>query len=210
MRLQLQDDVIAAEAAVDSVEAYLEKYPAAAERVGRRGGHATLMPNLPLSRDEVGQLIAFLKYTSAMNTEGWPPTPRVDGLGFPQATPMPAPVEQAALRPAEGAGTPGLLPVSPVAHGAELADENGCTACHAEGRESLVGPGWGGLYGSEVTLADGSSVIADDAFLTEKILNPEAKVVAGFEPGVMPSFAEMLDAGQVAAIVAYIRSLGED
>jgi hypothetical protein len=36
-----------------SIDAYLAKYPAAAERIARRGAHATLMPNLPLSRDEI-------------------------------------------------------------------------------------------------------------------------------------------------------------
>jgi mono/diheme cytochrome c family protein len=61
-----------------------------------------------------------------------------------------------------------------------------------------------------VTLADGSSVVADDAYLTEKILKPDAQVVEGYEAGVMPSFAELLDAEQIADVVAYIRSLGEN
>ena len=98
--------------------------------------------------------------------------------------------------------------MSAAAHGAELAEENGCTACHAPTREKLVGPGWGGLYGSTVQLADGSTVVADDAYLTEKILHPDARVVAGYEAGVMPSFAEILDEDQIKDVVAYIRSLG--
>lgn len=206
VKLQLQDKAVTAEAGAETIEAYLEKYPAAAERIARRGGQASHMPNLPISRQKVQQLIAFLKYTSAMNTEGWPPVPKVDGLTFPAATPMPAGVQQVAIPPAEEAGA--AAPASAAAHGAELAEENGCTACHAPTREKLVGPGWGGLYGSTVTLADGSTVVADDAYLTEKILQPDAKLVAGYEVGIMPSFAEMLDADQVAAIVAYIRSLG--
>lgn len=205
MKLQLQDQAVAADAGADTIEAYLEKYPAAAERIERRGGQVTHMPNLPISRQEVHELIAFLKYTSAMNTEGWPPVPKVDGLTFAVATPMPAAVQKAALAPAE---TTTVAPVSATAHGAELAEENGCTACHAPTKEKLVGPGWGGLYGSTVTLADGSTVVADDAYLTEKILQPDAKLVAGYEAGVMPSFAEMLDADQIADVVAYIRSLG--
>ena len=205
VKLQLQDQAVAVEAGTDTIEAYLEKYPAAAERIARRGGQASHMPNLPLSRQEVQQLIAFLKYTSAMNTEGWPPVPKVDGLTFAVATPMPATVQKAALAPAE---TTIVAPVSATAHGAELAEENGCTACHAPTKEKLVGPGWGGLYGSTVKLADGSTVVADDAYLTEKILQPDAKVVEGYEAGVMPSFAEILDADQVADVVAYIRSLG--
>ncbi|MCO5089787.1 c-type cytochrome [Bosea sp. (in: a-proteobacteria)] len=207
VKLQLQNKAVAGEAGVETIEAYLEKYPAAAERIDRRGGKVTQMPNLPFGRDEARKLVAFLKYTSAMNTEGWPPVPKVDGLTFPAATPMPAAARQAALVPAEGTGRAAAAPLSAAAHGAALAEENGCTACHAKDRERLVGPGWGGLYGSTVKLADGSSVVADDAYLTEKILTPDARVVAGYEAGVMPSFAEILDKDQIADVVAYIRSL---
>jgi mono/diheme cytochrome c family protein len=186
VKLQLQDKAIAGEAGVETIEAYLEKYPAAAERINRRGGKSTHMPNLPFSRDDVHELVAFLKYTSEMNTEGWPPVPKVDGLAFPEATPMPASARQAASSPAEG-NQVAAAPISAAAHGAELAEENGCTTCHAKDGQRLVGPGWGGLYGSTVKLDDGSSVVADDAHLTEKILKPDAKVVAGYEAGVMPS-----------------------
>lgn len=206
VKLQLQNRAVAAEAGVDSIDAYLEKYPDAAERISRRGGHVTLMPNLPLSREEVGQLIAFLKYASEMNTEGWPPVPKVNGLSFPQAKPVPVAAQPAPTTAARLSTGP-ARPASKAALGETLAKDNGCTACHAPTKEKLVGPGWGGLYGSTVKLADGSSVIADDAFLTEKILKPDAKVVAGYEAGVMPSFAEILDADQITAIVGYIRSL---
>ncbi len=206
VKLQLQNKAVAAEAGANTIDAYLEKFPDAAERISRRGGHATLMPNLPLSREEVGQLTAFLKYASEMNTEGWPPVPKVNGLGFPQARPIPVAAQSA---PAVAARLPAAAaqPPSKVALGEALAKDNGCTACHAPSKEKLVGPGWGGLYGSTVTLADGSSVVADDAFLTEKILKPDAKIVAGYEAGVMPSFADILDTDQIAAIVGYIRSL---
>lgn len=203
VKLQLQDKALAAEAGVDTLEAYLKKYPDAAERISRRGGQATLMPNLPLSRDEVGELIAFFKYTSAMNTEGWPPVPQVDGIAMAQAqavrvaAPAAAPAAPAAPAGAESA----------IARGEALAKGNGCTACHAAGTQQLVGPGWGGLYGAQVKLADGSTVVADDAYLAESILQPDAKLAEGFAKGAMPSFASMLDAGQVNDIVAYIRSL---
>ena len=206
VRRHLQDAAIAAEAGTDDLDAYLKTYPAAAERIARRGGQATTMPNLPLTREEIGNLIAFLKYTSEMNTEGWPPTPAVDGLAFPQATPLPAAVRAAApAAPSQETAAP----ASAIAHGEMLAIDNGCTACHATDRERLVGPGWGGLYGATTTLADGSTVVADDAYLTQSILDPDARIVAGFEAGAMPSFADMLEAEEVAAIVAYIRSLGE-
>jgi len=89
-----------------------------------------------------------------------------------------------------------------------LVKETGCTACHAVSRDTLIGPGWGGLYGEDVTLTDGSSAHVDDAYLTEAIFNPDAQVAAGFSKGIMPSYTGILDTEQVAAIVAYIRSLG--
>jgi mono/diheme cytochrome c family protein len=87
-----------------------------------------------------------------------------------------------------------------VARGARLVEDNGCSACHSAGNEVLVGPAWGQLYGSDVTV--------DDAFLTRAILDPDAQIAAGFDKGVMPPYADLLETEQVAAIVAYIRSLG--
>ena len=73
----------------------------------------------------------------------------------------------------------------------------------------MVGPGWGGLYGSTVDLADGHKVKADDPYLTESIREPNAKVVADYPPDVMPAYsAEQLADGDVKAIVSYLHSLG--
>ncbi|MEC5293655.1 c-type cytochrome [Aurantimonas sp. C2-6-R+9] len=207
VQVQLQKSAVVTEADVNSIDAYFDKYPAAVERVNRRSGHATIMPNLPFRAGEVAQLIAFLKYTSQMDTEGWPPIPQIVGLTFPQATQMPAEaVATAVAAPPEGSIAAALG--DPVDLGAQLVEDNGCTACHSAGTEKLVGPAWGGLYGGEAELADGSTVKVDDAYLTEAIMNPDAQVAAGFHAGVMPSYVDILEADQVAAIVAYIRSLG--
>jgi len=205
VRLQLQNAAVAEDAGTDDLDSYLEKYPGAAERVSRRGGQSTHMPNLPLTRAEVGQLIAFLKYTSEMDTEGWPPKPKVNGLEFAKESRLQGASPVAAATATAAAAT---VAESPVARGAELVADNGCTACHSTGTDQLVGPGWGGLYGSDVRIAGGSTVVADEAYLTEKIEQPDAKVVAGFEAGVMPSYADMLDADQVSDIVAFLKSLG--
>lgn len=207
VRVQLQKPAVADEAGVDTLEAYFDKYPAAAERVHRRGGQVTIMPNLQFRTGEVARIIAFLKYTSQMDTEGWPPVPQVAGLTFPQATRMPATaVVAAAAPPDEGGGE--AAAVDPVALGALLVEDNGCTACHSAGNEVLVGPAWGQLYGSDVTLADGTKTTVDDAYLSRAILDPDAQVAAGFDEGVMPPYADLLETDEVTAIVAYIRSLG--
>ena len=68
------------------------------------------------------------------------------------------------------------------------------------------GPSYFGVYGSRVKLADGSTVLADDNYIRESILQPNAKIVAGFQP-VMPSFQGLVTEDQILALTAYIKSM---
>jgi cytochrome c oxidase subunit 2 len=104
-----------------------------------------------------------------------------------------------------GAGTPGAGGSDLVQQGQDLAQSFGCTACHSTTGEIIVGPSWQGIYGSTVTMSDGSQVKVDDAYIKESIQNPTAKVVQGFDP-VMPSFSALTDA-DIEALTAYIKSL---
>lgn len=102
-----------------------------------------------------------------------------------------------------------------VTRGRGLFSQLGCAACHAvDARPDApkVGPSLARLYGTEVTLSDGRVLLADDAYLTESIAEPDAKTVAGYERGVMVaglgSTRERLsDPGVIEALVAYLRSL---
>ena len=206
VRAQLLDPTVQADTGTDSIEAYLKKFPAAAVQIERRGGKTSEMPNLPFSKDEMGQLIAYLKYTSAMNTEGWPPKVEVEGLDrrllLAHGT-----AAMAMTAPAAPAPQPATAAPDPAAQGAQLVKDNGCMACHATDDKRLVGPGWGGLYESKVSLADGSKVTADDAYLRESILQPNAKIVAGYPASVMPAYGTLLKDDEVNAIVAYLHTL---
>lgn len=94
------------------------------------------------------------------------------------------------------------------AEGKAIAGANGCLACHSVDGKSGVGPTWKGLYDHDVTVADGSKVRADDAYLRESIVNPAAKVVKGYNPNVMPAGpGQGLNDGQLGALVEYIKSL---
>jgi mono/diheme cytochrome c family protein len=203
---QLLDPNQQADTGTDSIEAYLKKFPGAAERIERRGGGTTMMPNLPLTRDEIGQLIAYLKYTSAMNTEGWPPKVEVEGFDH-RVQLAHGMVAAAQAAPAPAAPTPAAATEDPAARGAQLVRDNGCVACHAIDDKRLVGPGWGGLYEAKVSLADGSTLTADDAYLRESIRQPDAKVVAGYPAGVMPAYGSLLKDDEIDAIVAYLHTL---
>lgn len=206
VRAQLLDPNQQAELGSDSVDAYLKKFPGAAERIERRGGGTTTMPNLPLTKDEIGQLIAYLKYTSAMNTEGWPPKVQVEGLDrrlqLAHGIVAAAPAVASATSP-----DPARVALDPAARGAQLVKDNGCMACHAIDDKRLVGPGWGGLYNSGVSLLDGSTVTADDAYLRESIRQPDARIVAGYPTGVMPAYGTLLKDDDIDAMVAYLHTL---
>jgi mono/diheme cytochrome c family protein len=209
VRTQLANPDMQAAAGVDSMDGYLQKFPGAAARIERRGGMASKMPNLPFTKDEIGQLIAYLKYTSAMNTEGWPPKVEVQGgmaerlrLAHGAGATLAGPAAAAPL-----ATNPVSTVADPAVVGAQLVKDYGCIACHSPDTKRLVGPGWGRLYGSRVELADGSKVVADDAYVTESILQPDAKIVQGYPAGVMPAYATLLKQDEVKAIVAYIASL---
>ncbi|MFA6545198.1 MAG: cytochrome c [Limisphaerales bacterium] len=92
----------------------------------------------------------------------------------------------------------------------------GCVACHsADGVEvAKVGPTWAGLFGSERVVVVGKKKItapANEAYLRESILDPPAKIVAGFEKGeyAMPSYAGVANDSQVEALILFIKSLKE-
>ncbi len=95
---------------------------------------------------------------------------------------------------------------TPEGQGQILSVRNGCIGCHSIDGTPQTGPTWLGLFGSEVHLRDGSTVIADDAFLAESIHDPNATIVDGFpSPSPMPVF-DLTDE-QIAYIIAYIKTL---
>ena len=89
--------------------------------------------------------------------------------------------------------------------GLEVAQHQGCASCHGSTFGGGVGPTWHGLAGSQVTLEDGTTVVADSAYLTESIAAPSAKVVQG-STIAMPR-NDLTDA-EIAQVVAYIEALG--
>ena len=64
-----------------------------------------------------------------------------------------------------------------------------------------------GLYGKPVLLDDGRTVIADESYIRESILNPGAKIVSGFK-NIMPTFQGQLSEEEVSELVAYVKALG--
>jgi cytochrome c oxidase subunit II len=96
--------------------------------------------------------------------------------------------------------------MSPAAAGQQMFESLGCASCHGANAEGGRGPALLGVYGSNVTLNNGQSQRADEGYVRESILNPQAKIVTGFGP-IMPSFQGQLTEEQLLQLVAYVKSL---
>jgi cytochrome c oxidase subunit 2 len=62
-----------------------------------------------------------------------------------------------------------------------------CAGCHSTDGSVLVGPTWLGLYGREEQLEDGTTVVADEEYIHNSIIDPNSQIVSGFAPGQMPA-----------------------
>jgi cytochrome c oxidase subunit 2 len=96
--------------------------------------------------------------------------------------------------------------MSPVEAGELLFLKRGCTQCHSVDGSGGTGPTLKGVFGHEQVLADGSRVAVDENYIRESILEPMAKVAAGFDP-VMPTYQGRLKDREIDAVIAYIKSL---
>lgn len=106
------------------------------------------------------------------------------------------------------AGDSAATDLSPAAqNGEQLSRSNGCAGCHGPNFEGGAGPGWIGLAGSQVTLVDGSTLLADDAYLTAAIADPSKHLVDGY---TLKMPANNLSDAEVADIVAYINTLADE
>jgi cytochrome c oxidase subunit II len=97
---------------------------------------------------------------------------------------------------------------TPAEAGKELFEAKlGCASCHAADGSGGRGPALVGLYGKPVRLANGQTVQADEGYIRESILNPQAQIVEGYQP-IMPTFKGQVSEEQLVSLVAYIKSIG--
>jgi cytochrome c oxidase subunit 2 len=103
---------------------------------------------------------------------------------------------------ASGGATPTMA-----ANGKELFTQLGCATCHRADTQGR-GPTLAGVFGKPVQLEDGRTVMADENYIRESILNPQAKIVAGFKP-IMPTFQGQVTEESLGALVSYVKSLSQ-
>ena len=92
--------------------------------------------------------------------------------------------------------------------GQALFSQLGCITCHRSDNIQGRGPTLVGMFGKPVLLEDGRTVIADENYVRESILEPAAKITKGFSP-VMPTFQGQLSDEQLNSLVAYVKSMAQ-
>ncbi len=93
-----------------------------------------------------------------------------------------------------------------VEYGKRVAMAQGCVKCHSLDGEPHIGPTWLDLYHRRETLDNGQQIVADEAYLTDSMIDPRGKIVRGYKP-VMPTYKGRLSAPEAAALVEFIKSL---
>lgn len=103
-------------------------------------------------------------------------------------------------------GPPEWATMKPEELGKIAYEAYGCNTCHSVDGSKNTGPTWKGLYGKTEQFADGTSAVADEAYLKESINKPGAKVVRGYE-NQMPAFEGQIKPKLFDGLIAYIKSL---
>lgn len=94
-------------------------------------------------------------------------------------------------------------PMSLATGGKRLFSAYGCSGCHL-GEGTVRAPSLVGLYGSQVPMEAGGTIVADASYVRDKILNPDHNKIAGYKQ-VMPAFKGVLSEGDLTQLVAYIQ-----
>jgi cytochrome c oxidase subunit 2 len=100
---------------------------------------------------------------------------------------------------------------TPALWGEKLFVKNNCPTCHGAGGTGLIagskspGPRLAGIYSTMQPMSTGPAVMADENYIRESILKPNAKIVQGYTTVQMPTFVMKDD--QLDAVIAYVKSL---
>jgi len=161
-----------------------------------QGFQSGIMPNLSdqIDKDQMESLIEFIK----QQNDTTPVTSHEEVKPVVEEVVKTEPkTEPKAVAPSEADGT-------------TLFKTKGCIACHSLDGTKKIGPSLKGIYGSvRKVLTDGKmrEVKADEAYLHTSIHDPNADVVEGFPPNIMPPFGKMLTQAEIDALVNYIKEI---
>ncbi|MFC1996501.1 cytochrome c oxidase subunit II [Chloroflexota bacterium] len=98
----------------------------------------------------------------------------------------------------------------PVARGQKVFEQYGCKACHSLDGSTLVGPSLLGAFGRSVMLEDGVTVIADETYMYDSIVDPNKQIVDGYPPAMPQNFADQLSDDQISDLIEFMKSLSDN
>jgi cytochrome c oxidase subunit 2 len=101
-----------------------------------------------------------------------------------------------------------LSKMPPAEAGEMLYNMRGCKQCHSVDGSPGIGPSFLGKFGSEEQLLTGETVVVEENYIRESILDPQARIVAGYDP-VMPTYQGRLKDEEITAIIEYMKTLSE-
>lgn len=159
-----------------------------------------------------GIILGLLIAAYAIGYRQGPPHPREAAAPATVPTPTPTVPTTTAATTTIASPTPGPIEATPalIARGKTLYSSDGCSACHSLTGTPGAGPSLKGTAGSTITLTDGQTVTADDAYLERSITDADAQIVKDYHAGIMPAAIASYDlAGKpddVRALVAFIKS----
>jgi cytochrome c oxidase subunit 2 len=90
--------------------------------------------------------------------------------------------------------------------GALVHENRGCATCHSLDGSRGQGPSWRGVYGNTRQFADGGTAVADENYIRESILEPQAHVVRGYEP-IMPTYKGLLRDREILGVIEFMKTL---
>jgi len=101
-----------------------------------------------------------------------------------------------------------------VEQGARLVVADGCASCHLSAKGKAIAPSFSSLAGHRVTLTDGRTVLVEERFLRESLLDPSRTLIKGYDPAPMLAALRRLRLAsqphQVAALAAFIEQVGPE
>jgi cytochrome c oxidase subunit II len=103
--------------------------------------------------------------------------------------------------------------VDMVSAGFEVLKVYGCGACHSTDGTRIVGTSFKDLYGSSVEVLEGSAsktIVVDEEYIRKSVNDPNAQVVKGFTPGLMPGFKDKISEQEMVNLISYLKSVSKN
>ena len=84
-----------------------------------------------------------------------------------------------------------------------------CTACHTVDGTTLVGPSLRNRFGKMERMASGETIKIDAEYVRESLINPQAKIVDGFQGKFMSPFGDVLSDSDIQNVIEYLKAISD-